>query len=136
MEQITLPSDGSCCWAGMGDYQISTPNQENILEISYLGEPPHGDSYHTAKINGLPFPGYVWGCLFASTENSRYIFCSWMSKLLERKTIAIDCVEHKYFVLPDYIHAFNVKWPKIMGCDGERANMFYEFTGKEQWLSF
>lgn len=133
--ELILPKDGSCEWAGMNDYWIKTPDLKNVLEIKYVSEPPHGDSYHSAKINGRPLPGYVWGCLFSSSVDSRYIACSWMAQRIERKTLVIDCKEMRYFVLPAYIYTPTIKWPLIGSSEKEPAEPTYEFTGNEKWLS-
>lgn len=136
MEALKLPGDGSCKWAGMGDYQLISPNESIAATITYAGEPPHGDSYHSLSINGKKFPGYVWGCLFAFSSDSRYLVCSWMEKLTERKTVVIDCVSQNYFVLPEYIYKFSINWPKIVGIDGKWDGLGYEFTGNEAWSSY
>jgi hypothetical protein len=136
VEKLNLPKDGSCKWAGMGDYQLISPNQNVSAIIKYVGEPPHGDSYHSMSVNGNSFPGYIWGCLFAFSSDSRYLVCSWMSKLVERKTVVIDCINQKYFVLPEYIYIFSVQWPKVSGVEGKWKDILYEFTGTETWLSY
>lgn len=136
MEVLKLPSDGSCEWAGMGDYQLVSPNGSISANITYVGEPPHGDSYHYLGINGKKFPGYVWGCLFAFSPDSKYLVCSWMEKLIERKTVVINCADAKYFVLPKYIYKFSVNWPKVVGEGGKWEELEYEFTGRETWSNY
>lgn len=136
METLKLPCDGSGKGAGMGDFDIRSSDAKVSIIIKYVGEPPHGDSYHSMSINKKPFPGYVWGGLFAFSSDSRYFVCSWMSKLIERKTIVIDCIENKYFVLPEYIHSFNIKWPLINESGETSGNKSYYFSGDEQWISY
>jgi hypothetical protein len=136
VEVLKLPSDGTCAWAGMGDYQIISPDESISAHIVYVGEPPHGDSYHSLSINGKKFPGFVWGCLFAFSSDSKYLVCSWMKKPVERKTVVIDCVGQKYFVLPEYIYKFSVNWPKVIGVHGKWEGLEYEFTGDEAWTRY
>ena len=136
MEKLKLPVDGTCAWAGMSDYQLISPNNSVSAIIKYIGEPPHGDSYHSMSINENDFPGFAWGCLFAFSSDSRYLVCSWMCKWVERKTVVVDCVNKKYFVLPEYIYNFSIQWPKIIGVEGKSKNISYEFTGDEAWLNY
>lgn len=55
MEVLKLPSDGSCKWAGIGDYQLISPNESIAADVKYIGESPHGDSYHSLSIRGKKF---------------------------------------------------------------------------------
>ena len=132
MEELKLPSDGTCEWAGMGSYNLISPDSSKIIDLIYAGEPPHGDSYHVLKVNGKKLPGFAWGCLFGFSKDSRYLVFSWMEKLFERKTMVLDCNQEKYFVLPEYIHSFSVNWPFIKENKGESS---YVFSGSEQWFS-
>ena len=136
MEVLKLPNDGTCEWAGMGNYQLISPDGSISANITYVGEPPHGDSYHTLSINGKGFPGYVWGCLFAFSTDSRYLVCSWMEMLFERKTVVIDCVDKRYFILPVYIYNFSINWPSVVGADGKWEGLGYKFTGNEAWSNY
>jgi hypothetical protein len=120
----------------MGDYQLVSPDGSILADIRYVGEPPHGDSYHDLSINGNRFPGYVWGCLFAFSTDSKYLVCSWMDKPIERKTVVIDCTNRKYLVLPQYIYEFSVGWPKVVGVNGKWEGLEYEFTGNEAWSNY
>ena len=130
MEKLKLPSDGTCEWAGMGNYNLKSPDGSQNIDLIYVGEPPHGDSYHHLIVNGKRAPGFAWGCLFAFSENSRYLVLSWMAKLVERKTMVIDCSQEKYFILPEYICSFSIDWPLIKENEGEHS---YVFSGSEQW---
>lgn len=132
-EELILPSDGSCEWAGMGDYVLISPDGSHRASLLYAGEPPHGDSYHRLNIDGKKFPGYVWGCLFACSKDSHYLTLSWMAKLVERKTVVIDLEAQKYFVLPEYIHSFKLSWPIVHGTS---QDIRYEFSGGEIWIPY
>lgn len=132
-EELILPSDGSCEWAGMGDYVLISPDANHRASLLYAGEPPHGDSYHKLTVDGKKFPGYAWGCLFAYSKDSRYLALSWMEKLVERKTVVIDSETRKYFVLPEYIHSFNLVWPVLHSTSQETK---YEFDGSETWIAY
>ncbi|CAB1259118.1 Uncharacterised protein [Vibrio cholerae] len=136
MEVIKLPNNGICEWAGMEDYQLLSPSSTISAILTYIGEPPHGDSYHSLSINGKKFPGYAWGCLFAFSSDSRFLVCSWMEKLIERKTVVIDCIEEKYFILPTYIYMFSVEWPHVSGVGSQWDSLGYTFTGDENWLNY
>ena len=136
MEILQLPKDGTGEWAGMKDYQLLSPDGNNSIDIKYVGEPPHGSSYHTLKVNGKSFPGYAWGCIFAFSTNSRYLICSWMLKKYERKTVVIDCLEFKFFELPEYIYNFRIEWPTIRGEGDYCSDLLYSFNGTEKWQTF
>lgn len=136
MKVLKLPNDGTGEWAGMGDYCLLSPDGKNSIEIPYVSEPPHGDSYHKLIVNGKSFPGFAWGCIFAFSTNSRYLICSWMSKKYDRKTIVIDCLEFKFFVLPEYIYNFRIDWPVISGVSDYCSDLSYSFSGTEKWQMF
>ena len=136
VKKIQFTEDPQAKYAGMGDFLLIAPNMRNSVELIYEGEPPHGDSYHRATIDGIPFPGHVWGSLFGFSSCSRYFVFSWMSKLFERRTVVADIQTRCYFVLPEYIYKFKVRWPMVLG-DGELSNaQQYIFTGSERWLSY
>jgi hypothetical protein len=87
----------------MGDFLLCTPDGRHEIELLYAGEPPHGDSYHTIKIDGDTFPGFAWGCIFSISDDSRYLAFSWMATYIDRKTIVVDLESYSYFVLPKYV---------------------------------
>lgn len=76
------------------------------------------------------------GCMFAASPDSRYIAFSWMESRYQRKTVVVDMMEAKYFVLPFYMYDFLFKWPHLVGVGSQGAGLVYEFTGKEQWSSY
>jgi len=127
--------DGQCQWAGMGNYKLISPNGRHSIDLVYEGEPPHGDSYHKAVIDGRPFPGLVWGCLFAFSSCSRYVAFSWMPETIQRYTMVVDLENRLHFVLPSYIYEFQIAWPSIIG-KGLSAGATYTFDGREGWLVF
>jgi len=88
--QVQFTTDGMSQPAGMGDFLLLSPDGTHQIEIIYEGEPPHGDSYHRVVIDGVVFPGYAWGCNFAFSQSSTLAVFSWMSKLLERRTVVVD----------------------------------------------
>ncbi len=128
-------SDGRV-WAGMGDYRLVSPDGAHVAELTYEGEPPHGDSYHALQIDGRTFPGYAWGCLFAFTADSKHLGCSWMEHLFERKTVVIDLLKQRYFVLPKYIYNFTIDWPRVVGSREHDKGEAYIFTGQETWRAW
>ena len=135
-EIIRFGPDGRARWAGMGDFVLVSPDQAHRVELIYAGEPPHGDSYHRASIDGVAFPGEVWGGLFAFSACSRHLVFSWMSKRFERRTVVVDLQDRRYFVLPGYIDQFSVRWPAVVGEGKLSAGQEYTFDGGEHWLSY
>ncbi len=120
----------------MGNFRLISPNGVHVAEVIYEGEPPHGDSYHSLRIDGRAFPGHAWGCLFAFTADSRYFGCSWMERLYERKTVVVDLVTSRYFVLPKYIYDFTISWPSLVGSRDHDKGETYTFTGRERWSTW
>ncbi len=106
-EIIDLFEDNKSIWLGMDDYLIKLKKSNHLIELNYLGEPPHGDSYHQMKIDGVIIQGYFWGCMFLFPVEQNYIVCSWMSKIYERKTIIIDIKQKRYHIFEDYWYDFN-----------------------------
>lgn len=134
--ETQLANDGSAIWAGMGDYILVSPNGAHRVELIYESEPPHGDSYHRGVFDGHPFPGHLWGCMFAFSPCSRYFVFSWMSKLFERLTVVADLQAQRYFVMPAYLYDFDVCWPSIVGKGKLSSDKQFLFRGNEQWLSY
>jgi hypothetical protein len=135
LQHIHFPPDGSAEWAGMGDFVLESPDGSHRIELIYEGEPPHGDSYHQGKVDGRPFPGLVWGCLFAFSSCSNYAVFSWMPQKFERHTVVVDLSGKRYFVLPNYIHKFKVLWPEILG-EGDSEGRRFAFSGAEAWKQY
>jgi hypothetical protein len=120
-------------YAGMGDFALVSPDGQHELMLIYDGEPPHGDSYHRASIDGKAYPGHVWGCMFAFSSCSRYLAFSAMPAKFERRTALVDLEEGSYFLLPQYIHQFELDWPRIIGNGPISAGISYVFNGIEVW---
>jgi hypothetical protein len=135
-QKLRFPVNGGSLWAGMGDFELESPNGEHLVLLSYEGEPPHGDSYHRVLIDGRSFPGYAWGCRFAFTADSRYLAFSWMAKCFERKTVIVDVVSKRYFVLPEYVPDIRLEWPSVQGDAVDHKGHSYTFTGGETWVSY
>ncbi|RYG75159.1 MAG: hypothetical protein EON59_18505, partial [Alphaproteobacteria bacterium] len=112
----------------MADYILATADGKHEIELLYMGEPPHGDSFHALLADGRQLPGYVWGCNFAVSLCSRYLAASWMADLYERRTIVIDLEEHAFVALPVHIPDFMFRWPILDGSD-IAATTAYQFTG-------
>jgi len=136
MQVLNLPADGTAAGAGMDDYELRSHDGQVVVMIEFIGEPPHGDSYHSISVNGRKAPGYAWAGLFAFSDNSQYFVCNWMGHLYERRTIVIDCSQYKYFVLPDYVSSFCVQWPRINSVQKGGEALSFEFTGEEKWSQF
>jgi hypothetical protein len=118
----------------MGDCRLISPGGSHQVELLYVGEPPFGDSYHEALVDGVKLPGFMWGCMFAFTPDGRFFAGSWMERLYERRTIVIDGSSHCYFVLPVYIYEFSFRWPLIEGTT-RNSGLSYVFNGRERWAA-
>ncbi|RYF31457.1 MAG: hypothetical protein EOO23_02490 [Comamonadaceae bacterium] len=118
----------------MADYVLATPDGRQEVDLTYEGEPPHGDSYHRLCTRDRKLPGYVWGCAFAASPCSRYLAASWMADLYQRRTIVIDLTECAFVVLPAYLPDFTFAWPVLKGSSA--VDPAYTFTGRETWISF
>ena len=134
--RIQFTEDGSAQWAGMADLVLLSPDSTKTLHMAYQGEPPFGDSFHTARFKGKDLPGYFWGCMFAFSCCSRYIVGSWMKQRYERATAVFDLESSRYFVLPDYLYDFRVSWPVVTGVGAGSDGFEFTFTGRERWTAY
>ena len=134
--RIQFTKDRLCHWAGMADYVLVSPDGAHIIELPYVGEPPHGDSYHKAIVDGRSYPGYVWGCMFAFSSCSRYLALSAMPAKFQRHTAVLDLLTQRHFLLPTYIYQFTMPWPSIVGEGSISAGQSYSFQGTEPWLAY
>jgi hypothetical protein len=147
------PKDGGSFFAAYENLQFISPDGKHNVSAQYFDEPPHGDSYHIAKVDGRRLPGYVWGGSFAWSSDSKYFCCSWMPeksdnrgvRVLARHTIVIDVNELKYFLMPEYFANFQIQWPqiveiKLVGLDPKNFKKLvlrsFCFSGAEEWTSF
>jgi hypothetical protein len=136
LTRIEFTEECLCQWAGMGNSRLVAPNSRHVVELTYEGEPPHGDSYHGAVVDGHVYPGYVWGCMFAFSSCSRYLAFSAMPTKFERRTAIVDMNEHRHFLLPVYIYQFSICWPSVIGEGALSEGKRYTFKGTEQWLAY
>jgi len=134
--KLQFAANGRSKPAGMGDFLLVSPDGAHQIELVYEGEPPHGDSYHRVVVNGAAFPGYAWGCNFAFCPSSSHAVFSWMSKLVERRTVVVDLAGRRYFSLPDYIYDFRFQWPTVVGEGKLASGKQYTFNGAEQWVAY
>jgi hypothetical protein len=132
--RMILPAEGASLWAGMADYVLVTPDGRQEVELSYAGEPPHGDSYHHLRTRERELPGYVWGCTFAASPCSRYLAASWMAELYQRRTIVIDMTKCAFTMLPAYMPDFTFVWPVLRRLGA--PDTAYMFNGQETWRPF
>lgn len=137
MEVIKTSNDYKCHWYGMDDYKITLEKSNYIIELTYKGEPPHGDSYHTMKINDIQIPGFTWGGMYMFPYNQEYVICSWMSKFYERKTIIIDIKNRRYYITKDYWTNAKIENNKLILGDYKFKKML-EFNIHEisDWKTF
>lgn len=138
MEVIQANADGSCGWIGYCDFSLLSPDGVHKIELSYAGEPPHGDSYHRVTIDGKKFPWLAWGCNFAFTSSSTHLVFSAMKETISRYTMVVDLKQSKYFVLPSYIYEFRLEWPRIEPAGHSLKEKIepYCFNGQEMWTTF
>lgn len=134
-ERIDFPADGESRWAGMANYLLVSPDGQHQVALRYVGEAPHGDSYHEIEVDGARLPGFVWGCDFAFTPDSRYVAASWMAALYDRRTIIIDTEKRRFLALPLYIRKFTFIWPVLQGVGGAQC-LSFRFEGSEVWSAF
>jgi len=132
-EKIVLPDNGEPVYAGMGDYELVTPNGKNKISLPYSHEPPFGDSLHNMSVNGVKFPVHVWGCGFAVSSDSNFFVFSWKSLASGRETVVLDIENMRYFRLPQYIYKFRIQWPEIIGFGDLDSGKKYSFSGNEEW---
>ncbi|MBB4638178.1 hypothetical protein [Longimicrobium terrae] len=132
---MPMPGNGDSVWAGMGDYTLIGPDGRHEVSLRYAGEPPHGDSCHELRADGVLLPGLAWGCNFAFTPDGRYFAASWIAERYERRTIIIDLDERRYLVLPIYIYDFRFVWPTLAGA-GDHQQLRYDFHGRERWTPY
>ena len=136
MQRIEFTGSERHTWAGMGDFLLVSPDGKHQVELIYDGEPPHGDSYHRATIDGSAYPGHIWGCMFGFSSCSRYLAFSAMPEKFERRTSVVDLLASRYFLLPDYIYQFDFSWPILSGEGTKYDGLSFIFDGRERWIQF
>lgn len=136
MEKIEIKNDFDSHILAMEDFELSLKLADAVVKIVYVSEPPHGDSYHHLFINDKKFPGYVWGCYFLFPYHQKYMICSWMKELYDRKTIIIEIETLKYKVLEKYYHQFKMKNQQIelIGIK-ENEKLFLDLSAIEKLFS-
>lgn len=133
MQRVEFSSKDRHKLLGMGDFLLISPDKEHEIELLYEGEPPHGDSYHLVAIDGNPYPGYAWGCMFGFSLCSRYFSFSAMPTKYERRTAVVDLSTKRHYLLPEYIYQFRLDWPVITGDGPISSGLIYKFDGRENW---
>jgi hypothetical protein len=112
----------------MNDYEINLQIISKTITLLYVSELSHGDSYHKLYIDGTEFSAYVWGCNFLFPYEQKYLVCSYMKKLYERKTVIINLKNLKYYILPKYYHRFScqnnsIKFEETDSCEIEKLTL-------------
>ncbi|TDG35613.1 hypothetical protein EZJ43_13415 [Pedobacter changchengzhani] len=108
MVKIEINNDFDTHFFAMEDFELSLKLADAVVKIIYISEPPHGDSYHHLFIDDRKFPGYVWGCHFLFPYHQKYMICSWMKDLYDRKTVIIDIKTSEYKILKKYFGKFKM----------------------------
>jgi hypothetical protein len=135
-KRIVCPAAGQSVWAGYESYILVSPDARHEVELPYVSEPPHGDSYHTIQVDGHSVPGFAWGCNFAWSDDSRYLVLSWMRSKWERKTLVIDVELRRYVALPAYFYDFRLRYPAICEVRAGEIQSVYTFSGDEAWAGY
>ena len=133
--ELDFAQDGQSRWAGMGDYILHPPDRCHEITLRYLGEPQHGDSYHELRVDGAKLPGYVWGCNFAFTPDSKLLAASWMAERYERKTVLVDVRGRCFAVLPEYLENFAFDGGLLIGV-GRTASKSCPIAMAGVWTRF
>ena len=58
-EVIRFARDGQARRVGMGDFVLVSPDRMQCVGLSYVGEPPLGNSYYRVTADGAVFLGEV-----------------------------------------------------------------------------
>ena len=119
----------------MGDYTLVSPDKLLEISLRYLGEAPHGDSYHEMTIEGVRLPGLFWGSNFAFTADASLLAASWMAELYDRETIIIEIARRRFCALPDYLYNFNFDGLRLVGV-GTSKDVSYDVAGRRGWITF
>lgn len=131
--ELELPPGGNRAWAGHGHYRLISPSRRQIVRLRYVGEPPHGDSYHQLHVDDAALPGFVWGCEFALSADEQFLAASWMAQPFERRTIIIDVATGRYTVLPVYIPNFIFDGDRLIDLESKTA---YKTGELQDWTKF
>ena len=110
---------------------LVSSGQAHEAELFYAGKLRHGDSYHQATIDGVPFPVKAGAALFAFSVCSRHRGINWASERFERRTVVVDLQDRRYFVLPGYTYQFRVRRPSMVREGKLAADKEYTFSGTE-----
>ncbi|MDG2522151.1 hypothetical protein P7B02_11425 [Caulobacter segnis] len=132
---LDFAPDGQSRWAGMGDYILRSPDGGHEIALRYLGEPPHGDSYHELQVDGVKLPGYAWVCNFAFTPDSKFLAANWMAECYERRTVVIDVHERRFAVLPEHLVNFAFSEEQLVGI-GESVGSSFSIAAVGEWTRF
>ena len=135
-EMLHCPQDGSRVWFGMADYEVYSPNERTLLVLSYVGEPPHGDSQHKVLFQGWVVPGFAWGNGLAWSPCSRYLTLDWLPRLgaVARQCIVIDVERQSTFTLLEHVEVSRFIYPCVYVGAGIHERVAFEFSGQERWF--
>lgn len=114
-QSLLAPADGSRVWFGMDDYEVVSPDRTTTLLLSYITEPPHGDSLHRGSVANWSLNGYAWGSGISWSPCSRYVAFDWTPDLdhLVRKCLVVDLADKRALVIPEYVHFTRLAWPTL-----------------------
>lgn len=136
MTSITYSSDLESTFLGMDDYDVFLELSGHHIKLKYVGEPPHGDSFHELFINNTKFNGFAWGCNFLFPYKQSYVVFSWMKDKYERKTVIIDLSKMAYTILPSYFINFKVENNLLcLSNDEFKTNITLLLSDIKKWFS-
>ncbi|KAA0970379.1 hypothetical protein FPY71_07620 [Aureimonas fodinaquatilis] len=134
-QNVQCPSDGGSVYCGYGDYRIIAPDGQTQALLTYVTEPPFGDSYCRLTVAGKPFPGFAWGSHFAWTKDGRFLVFAWMEKLYDRKTAVVDVDASAFCTLPGYVHTMRVSLGPLTISDVKTGEQ-QQISDSAEWISY
>ena len=123
-----IPNSGNGICMAMNDFLAKTNNGKHEIFLKYIGEPPHGDSYHEMTIDGNKIAGFVWGCMFVCDENNENLFFQWMEQYIERKLVIYNFKNKKIYVLPTFINKFYIQDDFICGYNDNNEEIKFNYV--------
>lgn len=131
-----VSADGTGVWFGYDDFEIFSPDRRTVVRLRYVGEPPHGDSYHELSVNEARLPGFAWSGLLSWSPCSRYFLVEWMAMKYERKVAMVDVQVRRYFVLPLRTSRRSIVFPDVFDSEQPVGNPVFTVGSNDTWTPF
>lgn len=137
MEKIEIIDDHTPKGLCYRSFELDLKLRNHRVEIIYISEPPHGDSYHTMRIDDREIPGYVWGNLFLFPYNQEYVVCSWMERLYDRKTIIVDIPGRRYHIMQSYWGTYCLQDERLVFSDHKKTKeLVIDIRDIDTWINY